>query len=101
MTGAEFLDIAVDLAFVVIMVAIGMGFYRIAKGPGFGDRVVAIDMMTISIMGFCGLFAIFSDDVVFLDVAVVLALIGFLVTLALARFAERRQRPEPDEEVGQ
>lgn len=96
MSGAEFLSLAVDLAFAIVMVSIAMGFYRIAKGPSFGDRVVALDMMTISIMAFCGLFAIFAEDRAFLDVAVVLALIGFLTTLALARFAERREFQEDD-----
>lgn len=100
MTPTQFLDLAIDLSFAIVMVSIAMGFYRIAKGPSFGDRVVALDMMTISIMGFCGLFAIFSEDTAFLDVAIVLALIGFLTTLALARFAERREarrsEMEPD-----
>lgn len=90
MTGAEFLGWAIDISFAIVMLSIAMGFYRIVKGPSFGDRVVALDMMTISIMAFCGVFAIFSEDQAFLDVAVVLALIGFLTTLSLARFAERR-----------
>ena len=90
MTGAEFLGWAIDVSFAIVMLSIAMGFYRIVKGPSFGDRVVALDMMTISIMAFCGVFAIFSEDRAFLDVAVVLALIGFLTTLSLARFAERR-----------
>ena len=98
MTGAEFLDLAVNLSFAIVMVSIGLGFYRIAKGPSFGDRVVALDMMTISIMAFCGLFAVFAEDRAFLDVAVVLALIGFLTTLALARFAERREHRNDTEE---
>ena len=99
MTPAAFLELAIDLAFAIVMVSIAMGFYRIAKGPSFGDRVVALDMMTISIMAFCGLFAIFAEDRAFLDVAVVLALVGFLTTLALARFAERREhKPDPVED---
>ena len=99
MTPTEFLDWAIEASFAIVMLSIALGFYRIVRGPSFGDRVVSLDMLTISIMGFCGLFAIFSDDTAFLDVAVVLALIGFLTTLALARFAERRRaRPEGDEE---
>ena len=98
MSGAEFLSLAIDLSFVIIMASIALGFYRIAKGPTFGDRVVALDMMTMSIMAFSGLFAIFAEDQSFLDPAVVLALIGYLTTLALARFAERREFRDDDEE---
>ena len=97
MTAVEFLDLAVDISFAIVMTSIALGFFRIVRGPSFGDRVVSLDMLTVSIMGFCGLFAIFSDDTAFLDVAVVLALIAFLTTLALARFAERRrERPEDE-----
>ena len=87
-----------DVSFAIVMASVALGFYRIVRGPSFGDRVVSLDMLTVSIMGFCGLFAILSDDTAFLDVAVVLALVGFLTTLALARFAERRRRrPEDDQ----
>ena len=56
-------------------------------------------MLTISIMGFCGLFAILVEDTAFIDVAVVLALIGFLTTLALARFAERRRKAQSEDDA--
>ena len=98
MTPTAFLSFAVDAAFVMVMISVVLGFYRIARGPSFGDRVVSLDMLTISIMGFCGLFAVLVEDTAFIDVAVVLALIGFLTTLALARFAERRRKETEDEE---
>jgi multisubunit Na+/H+ antiporter MnhF subunit len=90
MSPAEFLALAIDVSFAIVMLAIALGFYRIAKGPSLADRVVSLDMMTISIMAFCGLYAIFSGSTAFIDVAIVVALIGFLATVALARFAERQ-----------
>jgi len=102
MSGAEFLTWAVDASFVMVMLSIGLGFYRIARGPTLADRVVALDMMTVSVVAFCGLYAIFAGDPAFIDVAIVVALIGFLATAALARFAERArlrdgQQEKPEE----
>jgi multisubunit Na+/H+ antiporter MnhF subunit len=89
MTGTEFLAWSVDAAFVMVMLSVALGFVRLAKGPTLADRVVALDMMTVIIVAFCGLYAIFSGVAAFLDVGIVLALVGFLATVALARFAER------------
>lgn len=90
MSPQVFLAFAIDAAFWMVMLAVVLGFIRLAKGPSLPDRVVALDMMTVLIVAFCGLYSIFSGDTAFLDVAVVLALVGFLATVALARFAERR-----------
>jgi multicomponent Na+:H+ antiporter subunit F len=102
MTGTEFLAWSVDAAFVMVMLSVALGFVRLAKGPTLADRVVALDMMTVIIVAFCGLYAIFSGVTAFLDVGIVLALVGFLATVALARFAERaRLRDEKDEMTGE
>ncbi len=90
MTSLGFLDLSVYIGFVMVMAALVVGFIRLALGPSLADRVVALDMMTITIIVFCGLYAIYTGDASFLDVAIVLALIGFLATVALARYAERR-----------
>lgn len=99
MTGAEFLDLCLSIGFLMIGASLILGFYRLVKGPSLPDRVVALDMMTILIVVFCGLFAIATDERAFLDVAIVLALIGFLATVALARFAERRLARRDDAEL--
>ena len=90
MTPEQFLALAVDAGFVMVIGAAVLSFVRLVKGPTLADRVVALDMMTVLIVAFCGLFAISSGERAFLDVAVVLALVGFLATVALARYAERR-----------
>ncbi|MCK0169089.1 cation:proton antiporter [Jannaschia sp. S6380] len=89
------LDLAVQAALVLVMLGVILAMIRLIKGPSLPDRVVALDTMTVLIVTFCGLFAIDTGQTAFLDVAVVLALIGFLATVALARFVERKvRRPE-------
>lgn len=84
-----FLNTALELGFVLIVLAVILAFVRLVRGPSLQDRVVALDMMTVSIVAFCGLASIRYATAAFLDVALVLALVGFLATVALARFAER------------
>lgn len=93
MTG--FPSVALDVTTGLILVAIGLALVRVVRGPSLPDRVVALDMMTVIIVSFCGVAAIRFDEAAFLDVALAVALVGFLATVALARFAERareRQR---------
>ena len=87
---------AVDIAFLMVMLGVVGGFVRLVKGPSLPDRIVALDTMTVLIVSFCGLYAIQSGETAFVDVAIVLALIGFLATVALARFVDRRQRQRGD-----
>ncbi|MEJ6390492.1 cation:proton antiporter [Gymnodinialimonas ulvae] len=82
---------AVDVSFILVMLGVVGGFIRLVKGPSLPDRVVALDMMTVLIVSFCGLYAILSEQTAFVDVAIVVAVIGFLATVALARYVERRQ----------
>jgi multicomponent Na+:H+ antiporter subunit F len=90
MSSAEFLDLSINISFVMVMLSLAIAFVRLALGPTLADRVVALDMMTVTIICVCGVAAIATGVYALLDVALVLALVGFLATVALARFAERR-----------
>jgi multicomponent Na+:H+ antiporter subunit F len=91
MMATAFLDASLTVGFVSVFAAVGLALFRLARGPSLPDRVIALDLMTVAIVAFCGLAAIRSGDPAFLDVALVLALVGFLATVALARFAERQK----------
>lgn len=93
---------AIDIAFILLVLAMGLGFVRMARGPSLPDRVVALDLVTILAVAFCALFSIASGEAAFLDVAIALALVAFLATVAFARFAERRilRGPKSDESGG-
>lgn len=94
----ETLDFVMNVGFTMIFIAVGLALWRLIKGPSLPDRVVALDMMTIAIVAFCGLASVKSGVSAFLDVGLVMALVGFLATVALARFAERHVERSHDEE---
>ena len=94
---SPFLDFAVTAGTGLVLAAVVLSLVRLILGPSLPDRVVALDMMTVSIVAFCGLEAIRYDEPAFLDVALALALVGFLATVALARFAERAAQIPPEE----
>lgn len=85
----DILGTAIDLGFILVMLGVVFAFVRLVLGPTLPDRIVALDMMTVLLVSFCGLYAILSDDTAFVDVAIVLALVGFLATVALGRFVDR------------
>lgn len=90
MNGATgYFAVTLDIGIFLVAASLVLGFFRLARGPSFSDRVIALDMMTISIVAFCALFAIRTGASAYFDIAAVLALIGFLATVAFARFAER------------
>lgn len=96
------LDWALNFAFVSIMAGMAIAFIRLACGPSMPDRVVALDLITVLAVAFCAVYAIASEEPAFLDVAIALALVAFLATVAFARFVERRNiDTEPPGETGE
>ena len=82
-------DILVNLAGVLAAVAFVLVLWRFIKGPGAVDRIIAFDGLTIvSITGI--LFAALAEDRgIYLDVALVYALLSFLGVIVVARSLER------------
>lgn len=95
------LAIAIDITFGLLLAALALSFVRLAKGPSLPDRVVALDLITVLAVAFSALYAIAADHEAYLDVAIALALVAFLATIAFARFVERRNATAPQRETGQ
>ncbi len=81
--------IAVDLATILLILAFVLTSVRLVLGPTLPDRVVALDLLTMLIVAFLALFALATGIGAYLDAAVALALVGFLATVAFARFIDR------------
>jgi multicomponent Na+:H+ antiporter subunit F len=67
-----------------------MCLYRIGRGPSAPDRTVAIDILGIVIVGFCGLMGLVTGKDFYLNVGLAWALLSFIGTIALAKFLEGR-----------
>ncbi len=88
--------LASDISLILLAAGLVLAFIRLVKGPSLADRVVALDLITILAVAFSAQFAIEAGKAAFLDVAIALALVAFLATVALARFAERRLQREEE-----
>jgi multicomponent Na+:H+ antiporter subunit F len=63
---------------------------RLVRGPSLPDRVVALDLMAILMVGLMAVDALATGDILPLRAAVVIALLAFLGTVAFARYLEKR-----------
>jgi multicomponent Na+:H+ antiporter subunit F len=76
-------------ALAIIGAAVLLAIVRLVRGPDLANRVVALDLLSILGVGIAASAAVVSGDAVYLDVAMILALIAFVSTVAFARYAER------------
>jgi multicomponent Na+:H+ antiporter subunit F len=88
---------AVDLAALLLIGAFVLVAIRLVIGPTLPDRVVALDLLTMLLVAFLTLFALASGIGAYLDVALALALVGFLATIAFANFVDKTPADRPGE----
>jgi multicomponent Na+:H+ antiporter subunit F len=85
----------VYLQYVVIPILILselMVFVRFLKGPSVIDRVVALDLIVTIGIGIISIYSMITDTSNFLDIAMILALIAFLGTVAFSYYLEKRNK---------
>jgi multicomponent Na+:H+ antiporter subunit F len=80
-------------ALVLLALAAGvLALVRILRGPTHADRVVALDIFLAAGVALCVAASLQTQRTVFLDVAIGLALVGFVATIGWARLVERAPR---------
>lgn len=92
MSAATFIDLATLAALVILGLSLLLTLVRIVIGPSLADRVLALDLITVVAIGFIGAIAVRTGLTLYLDIALALALLGFLATLAFARYILLRHR---------
>ncbi|MCZ7556138.1 MAG: monovalent cation/H+ antiporter complex subunit F [Bacteroidia bacterium] len=83
------LHTAATIALVILMLSLALALWRLARGPALPDRVVTLDLVASIVLGIIAAYSVLSGVAIFLNAAVLLALIAFLGTVAFARYLER------------
>jgi len=86
-----FIDIPMGYKFLnVLLFCLLLLMVRIAVGPSAADRIVALNIFGMMLIGICSFLAVISKTPHFIDIAIAWALQSFIGTVALAKLLEGR-----------
>lgn len=86
MSPHEFLSLCTTLAMGILCLSLLAAAARVLMGPTLPDRVLALDMLVAIAVGFIAILGIRTGQGFHVDIAISLGLVGFLATVAFARF---------------
>ncbi len=89
MTSLSFLDFALIIAFGTLALGQILSMVRLVIGPTSGDRILALDTMVINALGLVIVLGISQGVQIYFEVSLLIAMLGFVSTVALARFILR------------
>lgn len=78
----------------ILTLSVLLIFFRFLKGPSISDRVIALDLLITTGIGIIAVYSIIANQSTFLDIAMILALIAFLTTVAFSYYLEKRRNNE-------
>ena len=83
------LNIAVPIAFALVAAAVGLNFWRLLRGPSVPDRILALDTLYINTIALLVLLGIHLSSALYFEAALLIALMGFVGTVALCKYLLR------------
>ena len=81
--------ITLDIAFLAVAMALALNLYRLAVGPDIADRLLAMDTLTINAVALIVLLGMAFGSALYFEAALILAMFGFVATVAFCKFLLR------------
>ncbi len=88
-SATELMDWAVLFAFGAVAVSQILAIARLVIGPNTGDRILALDTLVVNAIGLIVLLGISQGTRLYFEVSLIIAMLGFVSTVAYARFVLR------------
>jgi len=83
------LSLALDITLAVVALSMLLCFVRLAAGPTLPDRILALDTLAIDAIAFLVVFGIRLHTSIYFEIALLIAMMGFVGTVALAKYLLR------------
>ncbi len=83
------LDTVIPIAFFLVSVALILSFIRLVMGPELPDRILALDTLYINSIALLILLGINLNSTLYFEAALLIAVMGFIATLALSKYLLR------------
>lgn len=83
------LAISIQIALALVTAAVAMSFWRLLCGPDAPNRILALDTLYVNTIAILVLFGIHLGSALFFEAALLIALMGFIGTVALCKYLLR------------
>lgn len=83
------LEIVIPLALTLVAASVAMSFWRLLKGPTVLDRILALDTLYVNTIALLVLLGIHIGSALFFEAALLIALMGFIGTVAFCKYLMR------------
>lgn len=83
------ISFAVNVALGMLGIAMALNFFRLLRGPDLPDRILALDTLYINALGVLVVLNIRFETDLYFEAALLIAVTGFLGTIAMAKFLMR------------
>jgi len=80
------LNIVLPFAIGMVVLAMALNLWRLARGPSLPDRILALDTLGINVIGLVMLLGMVLGSAVYFEAALIIAMMGFVGTVALCKF---------------
>ncbi|MFN3746720.1 MAG: K+/H+ antiporter subunit F [Hyphomicrobiaceae bacterium] len=80
------LNFTIPAALAMLAIAMGLNLWRLVRGPSTPDRILALDTLTINTIALVMLIGIATASTAYFEAALLIAMMGFVGTVALCKF---------------
>ena len=80
----------IDIALGAFALAMGLNLYRLLRGPGVVDRILALDTLYVNTIALLVLVGLRQGSTIFFEAALLIAMLGFVGTVVLSKYLVRR-----------